>query len=388
VALDSDGQRVAFVSNSTNLVTTPFNGLVSQVFVRDLSARATQLISVNTAGTAASNDMVYGPAFSGDGSVLAFVGLATDLTAIPDNNGDTDLFVISQATPPPLMADVAITKTVSASSVAVGEELTYTVVVSNTGPGLATAVSVFDTLPPDVDVVSTDPAAVDSSGRSLTFNIGDLAAQASRTIRIVVRPNPSALGTTIVNKATSTSTTADPNSGNNNDVQSPSSTVILRPEMTPPTVVGVARYGVHWQPTAIVLTFSEPLNPTNASDPANYRLTLAGSDRRFGTADDWLIPLRQVPTYDASTRTVTLIPRYRLNLHRQAQLTVNGSLPMGISDPSGNLLDGDRDGRPGGNFVTTIDRSLLAGPFDNRPTGAAVRRLVRAVPRVTARFVR
>jgi hypothetical protein len=37
----------------------------------------------------------------------------------------------------------------------------------------------------------------------------------------------------------------------------------------------------------------------------------------------------------------------------------------GISDTQGRVLDGDRDGRPGGDFVRIIDQRALAGPAPN-----------------------
>ena len=58
--------------------------------------------------------------------------------------------------------------------------------------------------------------------------------------------------------------------------------------------------------------------------------------------------------YDATTNTVTLTPTHRLNLHCCYMLIVNGSTPTGVADVSGNLLDGYRDGKPGGNYVSIL----------------------------------
>ena len=118
--------------------------------------------------------------------------------------------------------------------------------------------------------------------------------------------------------------------------------------MTGPTVVDVTRFGFHAAPTFVVLTFSEDLDPTRAGDVSNYRL--AGPTGSIG--------LRSA-VYDAATRTVTLSPDRLLSLNFSYQVTVNGSTPAGVTDRAGNLIDGDRDGRPGGDFTTAFGREAL-----------------------------
>jgi hypothetical protein len=80
---------------------------------------------------------------------------------------------------------------------------------------------------------------------------------------------------------------------------------------------------------------------------------MAGSDRIIGTRDDRRLGISSV-TYNAATRTVTVRPNGRIPLRVPAQLTVRSSGPNGLTDRSGTLLDGDRDGRPGGDFVATF----------------------------------
>ena len=56
---------------------------------------------------------------------------------------------------------------------------------------------------------------------------------------------------------------------------------------------------------------------------------------------------------------MTLSPKTRLDLHKIYTLTVNGTGTQGVSDPSGNLLDGANNGQPGSNFVTTVTAANL-----------------------------
>jgi hypothetical protein len=120
-----------------------------------------------------------------------------------------------------------------------------------------------------------------------------------------------------------------------------------------PTVQALQRIGFHAQPTQVVLTFTGHLDPGTTANLVNYHILSPGRDGGFGTRDDRTIAIASA-TYDPATKTVTLTPKHRLNLHRRYMLILNGSTPTGISDVSGNLLDGNGDGKPGGDYVATL----------------------------------
>jgi hypothetical protein len=61
-----------------------------------------------------------------------------------------------------------------------------------------------------------------------------------------------------------------------------------------------------------------------------------------------------VPGKPANNDSVTLTPARRLDLHRRYELVVNGSTPTGVADVARNLLDGDGNGQPGGNYVVVL----------------------------------
>ncbi len=131
--------------------------------------------------------------------------------------------------------------------------------------------------------------------------------------------------------------------------------------MNGPTVVSLQRFGFHAQPTLLVLTFSTPLDPARAQDLSNYRLVALRPARRFGPGHGRLIALRSA-VFDPTRLTVTLVPAERLYLRHFFQLTVKGTSPGGVTDMEGRLLDGNRDGAPGGDFVGQIGPGSLAGP--------------------------
>ena len=80
------------------------------------------------------------------------------------------------------------------------------------------------------------------------------------------------------------------------------------------------RFGYHSQPTVLVLTFNEGLDPTTASNTANYRIVPVGPHGKFGHS----IAINRV-AYNPAARTVTLHPSRRLNVHDRFELIVNGT---------------------------------------------------------------
>jgi Tol biopolymer transport system component len=88
--ISDDGRWVAFSSSATNLVANDSN-LKRDVFVRDLLNRTNLLVSVNT-NRVAGNNISGSPALSADGRFVAFQSLASDLVA-NDSNKTNDVFV-------------------------------------------------------------------------------------------------------------------------------------------------------------------------------------------------------------------------------------------------------------------------------------------------------
>jgi uncharacterized repeat protein (TIGR01451 family) len=215
-------------------------------------------------------------------------------------------------------------------SVAVGNTVNYTLTVTNGGTAGATGVTLTDTLPSGVLFVSATGGVQPVNG-VLTFAIGNLAAGGTARFTIVV--TPTAAGT-LTDQARVGGDQNDPTPADNN--VSPLTTV----SPAGPAATSVHRFGFHAQPTRLVPTFDEPLDPARAQDPGNYRIVpLGGPPRRIRV---------KTAVYDVATRTVTLSPVHRLNLHRLFRLTVVGTGPSGVADASGYLLDGPSTGDPGG----------------------------------------
>jgi Tol biopolymer transport system component len=97
-ALSADGNVVAFFSDASNLVAGDTNGLYD-VFVHDRTTGLTERVSIDSSGAQANGvSGLHGPpSVSADGRFVAFDSDATNLVA-NDTNGFTDVFVHDRRT--------------------------------------------------------------------------------------------------------------------------------------------------------------------------------------------------------------------------------------------------------------------------------------------------
>jgi Tol biopolymer transport system component len=90
-SISADGRFVVFASNATNLVAEDTDP-ASDVFVRDLVANTTTLVSRSASAGVKANADSFTPAISADGRFVAFASNASNLLA-DDPDATTDVFV-------------------------------------------------------------------------------------------------------------------------------------------------------------------------------------------------------------------------------------------------------------------------------------------------------
>lgn len=118
------------------------------------------------------------------------------------------------------IADLSVTKSDNPDPVIAGEDLTYTVTVTNGGPSDATNVVFTDNLPTGTSFTSASASqgtACTEDNNVVTCNLGSLADGATATVTIVVTVAPETQGN-ITNTASAAGDETDPNAADSTNV--------------------------------------------------------------------------------------------------------------------------------------------------------------------------
>jgi len=217
------------VDQSPDLVNPNFSNLLLDLpadqrytFIFEGTPQSLDHMVVNTVAQT-MNTAIAVARVNSDFPEVAASAFAADATR-PEANSDHDPVIAYFELPP--SADVSITKTDNADPVNAGQNVAYTITVTNGGPDAADTVSWTDTLPAGTTFVSlsspggwtcTTPAvggtgAIDCSIASLSVT--------SAPFTLVVSVDPAlAAGTVLSNTASVSSATTDPSNTNNSDTE-------------------------------------------------------------------------------------------------------------------------------------------------------------------------
>jgi hypothetical protein len=113
--------------------------------------------------------------------------------------------------------------------------------------------------------------------------------------------------------------TGDGNNKATSDINSTSEQV-----MVCPMVVIAQRFGIHQQPTQIVVTFNGTLEPAEAENIDNYRVFTLGPDGKFTVP----VPIASA-VYNPANDSVTLTLAHSYNVHHLAEIVVTNPCPGG-----------------------------------------------------------
>ena len=214
-------------SNITFTITATNNGPddATNVVVTDALPSGYTLVSATpSAGTWAAPTWTIGNLANGASQTLTVVATvkstgsyANTATITGTQYDPTSSNNTSTSTPVPLpVADLAVVKTSSSATPAVGSNVTFTITATNNGPLAATGVKVVDNLPSGYTFVSATPST--GTWAAPNWTIGNLANGASATMTIVATVKSTG---TYANTATISGTQTDPTTGNNTSTVTP-----------------------------------------------------------------------------------------------------------------------------------------------------------------------
>jgi Tol biopolymer transport system component len=180
-AISADGRYVVFASGATDLVPS-VSPSGWAVYIRDMKTAETTMISVDRFG-GNPNGSSFDPSISADGRYVAFASSASDLVAVDNNGGTSDVFVRDRSTgvtslvsidttghqPLQWSGDPSISSNGRYVAFDVGSEFLVLgdVLVRDLSAGVTTRASV-DTAGGDPDGVSGDPS-ISGNGRYVAF---------------------------------------------------------------------------------------------------------------------------------------------------------------------------------------------------------------------------
>ncbi|HVR37483.1 MAG TPA: hypothetical protein VMU84_00185 [Thermoanaerobaculia bacterium] len=236
------------------------------------------------------------------GNTPSVANTATVSTSSFDTNAGNDSSTATTSITP--SADLVVTKN-GQGTVNAGADITYTITLTNNGPSDASNVSLTDTLPAGTTFVSlmqtTGPALSCSTGATITCTAANFPVGTTATFTVVAHVNSAlASGTVITNTATATSSTGDPNSGN--ESSSTNATVTTSAD------VSVTKSG----PASVVagtdITYTVTVTNAGPSDAQTVSLTdSVPAETTFVSATQQTGPVFSctTPAPGASTGTIT-----------------------------------------------------------------------------------
>ena len=121
--------------------------------------------------------------------------------------------------------------------------------------------------------------------------------------------------------------------------------VDTNPDVTPPQVTGLTWTGSSQAISNLTLSFTAPLDPNEATNPANYHLVNLSSGGN--------VPIASIQ-YNSASFSVTIVPASPLPSGQYEQIRVVGTGPTAIRDIAGNILSGNGSGTAGSDYVATF----------------------------------
>lgn len=179
--VDTLPEDVTFVSATGGTVTAPATGS------RDVTVDIGTLASGGTATVTITVDI---NADAPDQITNTATVTSTETDENPQDNSTSETTDLNPA------IDLVIDKAASPTSVIAGNDLVYTMTITNDGPSTATNVQFTDTLPAGVTVtnVTSSQGSVSNDNGVVSGNLGTLAADATATVTITVGVNSTTTG--------------------------------------------------------------------------------------------------------------------------------------------------------------------------------------------------
>ena len=152
-----------------------------------------------------------------------------DTDSTPDNNvpSEDDQAAASVNA---RVADLSLSKSVDNPTPNVGENVIFTIDVSNAGPDGATGVSILDALPSGLTFVSASPTVGTYNSSSGVWTLGTLTEFTSTQMQLVARVDSNDVKTNTAQVSASDQSDPDSTPGNNRDAEDDQDSIVITPQ--------------------------------------------------------------------------------------------------------------------------------------------------------------
>ncbi len=271
-SISDDGRFIAFSSDAPNLVASDTNNSID-VFLRDLQTGTTTLVSRNNDGQNSGNAISDSPLITRDGSFVVFESAAGDLTAINDTNNARDIFRFDRQS----NATTLISRNDDAGDNS-ANDASFNPLPTPDGLFIAFESLAGNLAAGDInglaDVFVSTPAQASSSqfrfGSASSFRVGE--AVGSTTVTVTLGGNPN-------NTATVDYATSDGSAVAGSDYAAVSGTLVFNPgETSKSFTVPIIDDTINEADETINLTLSNPTGGATLGSPQTLPLTITDND--------------------------------------------------------------------------------------------------------------
>ncbi len=241
-------------------------------------------------------------------------------------------------------ADIELTKTVNDATPNAGDNITFTVTVTNHGPAVVTGLSVNDVLPAGLTLLSGTPSI--GSWASPTWTVGTLAVNESQNIAIVATVNANTEGQTITNNVSNNQDNTDINS----TLDDPTEDIVINdPD------ISITKYAIDANYSTVGQVITYNLVVTNTGNVILNNVSVSDANALFGNLTHTSDPIGVLNPVQQANITVThTVTQADLDSGSITNVAVaTGDDPDGVEtsdnsdDPNDNSqVDPDGDGDP------------------------------------------
>ena len=311
------------------------------------------------------------------GTVLMNTATVTSTTSdgMPGNESGTASTTVAAS------ADLSVTKVDTPDPVTAGNDITYTITVTNAGPSDAASVVLSDTLPVGATYVShsapggwlcTNPSP--GSGGTVSCSIATLPPGSAVFTLVVAVGTGVTNGTVITNMATASSATSDPNPGNETGtamttVQASADLMVTKSDSPDPVAAGQnLTYTINFTnngpnpATSVVMTDAVPGNTTfvSTTTPAGWTRTDATAVGGIGT-----LTFTKATVASGETAVFTIVVNVNLN-------TADNTILSNSATATSPTPDGNSGNNTGATTTTVLAQADLAVTKTDSPDPVCV----------------